>query len=153
MDMVKPMGKYGHEDIYKGCGFREEIEKDIRANLDKFKDPVVLGELVYRLLEERENTNRILKTLLQRIEALEKAIEQGARHPPTTEALQQPVLSEVEEAIVAFVKKKGRVTAEDVRKEFNYKGRNAASARLNRLFELGVLSKRQSGRKVFFYLN
>jgi len=118
---------------------REKISADLQQNLEKFKDPVVLGELMYQLLEERENTNRILKNLLQRLEALEKPRE-----------LEEPLIPEMDEKIVEFVRKKGKATADDVQAEFGYKGKNGASSRLNRLGALGLLSKRQVGRKVFF---
>ena len=119
---------------------REKISADLQQNLEKFKDPVVLGELLYQLLEERENTNRILKNILQRLEALEK--------PARPE--EEPMLPELDEKIVDFVKRRGKATAEDVQAEFGYKGKNGASSRLNRLCVLGMLSKRQVGRKVYF---
>jgi predicted HTH transcriptional regulator len=127
--------------------FTKEIRSDLEQNLDKFKDPVVLAEMVYRLLEERENTNRLLKTVITKLEALEKrgvALE-GAS------PMEQPMLPEVDEQIVAFINEEGKATAEDVRAKFNYKGKNAASARLNRLFEMGLLQKQQVGKKVFFF--
>ncbi len=119
---------------------REKISSDLQQNLDKFRDPVVLGELVYLLLEERENTNRILKNLLQRLEALEK--------PARPE--EEPLLPELDEKIIAFVRKGKKATADEVQAEFGYKGKNGASSRLNRLCTLGLLSKRQVGRKVYF---
>ncbi len=133
------------KDNFKSIGspqFREKISADLQHNIDKYRDPVVLGELVYQLLEERENTNRILKNILQKLEALE------AKPPARPE--EEPLIPELDEKIVDFVKRKGKATAEDVQAEFGYKGKNGASSRLNRLGTLGLLSKRQVGRKVFF---
>lgn len=124
-------------------GIREQIGKDVAENLKKFEDPVVLGELVYRLLEERENTNRLLKTLLAKIETLEAKVGKEAR--------EERMLPEVDEAIVSFLKE-GPKTAEDVRVKFGYRGKNAASARLNRLHDLGVVVKKHVGKKVYFLL-
>ena len=127
--------------------FTNEVKSDLEQNLDKFRDPVVLAEMVYRLLEERENTNRMLKTIVAKLEALEQRgmpLEGGA-------LTGQPMLAEVDEQIVAFVKGEGKATAEDVRAKFSYKGKNAASARLNRLFEMGLLQKQQVGKKVYFF--
>jgi hypothetical protein len=129
-------------------GFSYEIERDIQENVQKFKDPIVLGELVYKLLEERENTNRILKNLLAKIEALEQKLEMKQQMEEPEELL----VPEIDEKIIAFVKESGKVTAEDVRAKFGYKGKNAASSRLNRLYELGLLKKKQVGKKVFFFL-
>jgi len=124
--------------------FAKEIKSDLESNMEKFRDPVVLGELVFRLLEERENTNRLLKNILLKLEALEHASS-------TQMPAEEPLLPEIDEQIVGFVKQSGKVTSEEVRSKFNYKGKNAASARLNRLCNMGILQKRQVGKKVFFF--
>lgn len=133
-----------NENIYKhsvDSGFKKELQADLEKHLSKFNDPVVLGELLYKLLEERENTNRILKNILARLDA----IEQGKK-----DATEEILLPEIDEQIIDFVKEQKKVTAEEVRTRFSYKGTNAASARLNRLYELGLLKKKQVGKKVFF---
>lgn len=128
------------------AAFTREIKSDLEANMEKFRDPVVLGEIMYRLLEERENTNRLLKNILQKLEALE------ARGVSTKEVREEtPLLPKIDEDILAFVKETGQVTAEEVRKRFKYKGKNAASSRLNRLSKQSLLSKKQVGKKVFFF--
>jgi len=140
------------DKVYKtnvaGSGFSQEIERDIQENVEKFRDPVILGEMIYKLLEERENTNRILKNLLIKIERLEK---QQASHAAPVEEVEEPLLPEVDAKILEFVQETGKVTAEEVRNKFKYKGKNAASARLNRLYELGLLRKKQVGKKVYFF--
>jgi hypothetical protein len=40
--------------------------------------------------------------------------------------------------------------AEDIKKHMSYKGKNAASARLNRLFKEGLLDRYQLGHKVYY---
>lgn len=126
--------------------FTREIRNDLEHNMDKFKDPVVLGEMVFRLLEERENTNRLLKNILHKLEAIEARM--GSQTQPVIE---QPLLPEIDEQILNFVKKKGKVTAEDVRVKFKYKGKNAASARMNKLCSMSLLKKKQAGKKVYFF--
>lgn len=127
--------------------FAKEIKSDLEHNMEKFRDPVVLGELVFRLLEERENTNRVLKNILAKLEALEQRASQITEQGP----MEEPILPEIDEQIVGFVRESGKATAEEVRVKFHYKGKNAASARLNRLCNLGILQKRQVGKKVFFF--
>ena len=141
---VEPMSESNEEKLYKSSAFAHELQSDLSVHMDKFKDPLVLGELVYKLLEERENTNRILKNLLAKFEALETRLV-GVDATPT-----EPLLAEVDEEILRFVRSKGKATAEDVRAHFNYKGTNAASARLNRLFDRNILVKHQAGRKTYF---
>ena len=132
--------------------FTKEIRSDLEQNMEKFRDPVVLGEMVYRLLEERENTNRLLKTVIQRLEAIEAKMGPGQPvASAVASALSEPLLPEVDEEIMRFLKESGKVTAEEVRAKFNYKGKNAASARLNRLCDMGLLQKQQVGKKVFFF--
>lgn len=128
------------DKVYKSSSFEAELQRDVATNMEKFKDPLVLGELVYKLLEERENTNRILKNILAKLEALEARQSQP----------EEPLLAEVDEEIMAFVRKKGKVDAKNVQMHFKYKGTNAASARLNRLHERGLLQKKQVGRKTYF---
>lgn len=128
--------------------FIREIKSDLEQNIDRFRDPVVLGEMTYRLLEERENTNRLLKNILQKLEAIEARLGPGM---PAATANEEPLLPQIDEDILTFVKGSGKATAEEVRSRFNYKGKNAACARLNRLCDMGLLQKRQVGRKVFFF--
>ncbi|MEW6721879.1 MAG: hypothetical protein AB1324_01310, partial [Candidatus Micrarchaeota archaeon] len=51
--------------------FTKEIRSDLETHMDKYRDPIVLGEMVYRLMEERENTNRLLKNILQKLDSIE----------------------------------------------------------------------------------
>ncbi|SRR3989339_1101788 len=125
--------------------FRKELRTDVEMNLAKFNDPVVLGEIMYKLLEERENTNRILKNILAKLENMDKGTGVLETSP------NKIILSDIDEEIFTFVKTNGKVTAEDVKKHFQYKGKNAASARLNRLYELNLLNKQQVGKKVVFF--
>ena len=131
---------------YKPIDFTREIRSDLEQNMEKFRDPVVLGELVYRLLEERENTNRLLKNILQKLDSIEAKLGPGM-----TMETEEPMLAPVDEQIYKFVKESGKATAEEVRAKFNYKGKNAACARLNRLCGMNLLHKKQVGRKVFFF--
>ncbi len=135
------------DKLYKSSVIRQEISEDLERNVSKFNDPVVLGELVYKLLEERENTNRILKNLLAKLETLEAKLGGTS----TIQKQEEMLLPEIDEQILSFVKEQGKATAETVRAHFNYKGTNAASSRLNRLYDIGMLEKKQVGKKVFFF--
>ena len=134
---------------YKGSdnAFIREVRSDLEHNIEKFQDPVVMGEMVFRLLEERENTNRLLKNILQKLEMIEAKMAAPTAEP----SAERPLLPEIDEQIVEFVKEQGKATAEDVRVKFKYKGKNAASARMNKLCSMGLLKKQQVGKKVFFF--
>jgi uncharacterized protein (DUF342 family) len=138
------------QSVYKtdGSMLEKEINADLAEQLAKFKDPVVLGELVYKLLEERENTNRILKTLLRRIEELQNAKSEKKKDEISAEI--GAMLPKIDEEIMNAVKGLGKATAQQIQEKFKYKGKNGASSRLNRLYSLGLLTKKQVGRKVYF---
>jgi hypothetical protein len=133
------------------------VTDELKQQLLKFKDPVVLGSLMYTAATERENTNRLLKNILGKIDALEARINEletkqggspkGPRGPPS------PFLPETDERIVQFIRKRGRACAEEIRDALRYRGTNAASARMSKLFEKGVLEKEQVGRKVYYVLS
>jgi hypothetical protein len=129
--------------------WENEIEKEAKNVLTRLReDPVLLGVLMSKLLEERENTNRLLKTLLQKIERLESRATKNSEVQGAREAM----LPEIDERIVGYLREKGKASAEDVRIQFNYKGTNAASARLNRLYAIGIIDKAQAGKRVYFFL-
>ncbi len=60
------------------------------------------------------------------------------------------LLAPADEQIVNLIRARGHVCATDVQVKFKYKGKNAASARLSRLYELGLLEKSHAGRTVFY---
>ena len=134
------------ESVFKDSpGWENEVEKDAKEVISRLRnDPVMLGVLLSKLIEERENTNRLLKTLVQKIERIEKGVTANVKE---TEGM----LPEIDAGIMAFIRERGKATAEDVRLKFNYKGSNAASARLNRLYSLGIVRKSQVGKKVYFF--
>ncbi len=130
----------------------------------QMRNPVVVGALLHKLATERENTNRLMHEInakLDRIMALEEKVrvlearlDSGRGPAHAAAAPQEVLLPEVDEKIVAFVKENGgRVCAAQVQKEFNYRGRNAASSRLHALFQQGVLGKRQVGKTVYYLTN
>ena len=151
-DQYKPIGEgSGKEAIEE---LRNEVLSPLENDIQKLRDPVVLAALMHTAATERENTNRLLKTLIERldakfaeVDARLAAFEDGAVR---RDAPGEVLLPEVDEEILAFVKEKRHASAEEVRRRFGYKGKNAASSRLNRMFELGLLEKKQVGRAVLY---
>jgi predicted HTH transcriptional regulator len=119
-----------------------ELAGELQNELLKFRDPVVLASIYYKLMRERESFNMLLREINARLERL----EQRAAPAPQQAAL----LSETDEGIIAFIRRNGKACAEEVQAALRYKGKNAASARLNRLYAQGLLEKRQVGKKVFY---
>jgi len=122
-----------------------------KGDLNKLKDPIVIGILLSQLKDQKEDSNRLLQTILGKLDSLESRIQSLEKgHSPVRHDNTDVILSDIDDKIHSFVKLRGRVCAKDVQKAFEYKGRNAASARLNNLYSMGVLLKKQVGRKVYF---
>lgn len=66
--------------------------------------------------------------------------------------LSELALSELDLQILQIVQtsKRELACADDIRRQMNYKGRNAASARLNKLFRMRLLQRYQLGHKVYY---
>jgi len=136
---------------------REQMGEETRAlekEIAKLRDPTVHAAIMYTAAKERESTNRILKNIMARIDAMElklQALEERAKAlGGQTAPMKEVVLADVDKSIVVFIRSKGQATAEDIQTALRYKGRNAACARLNRMFELGVLDKQRSGKKIIY---
>jgi len=151
----KPVGEgSGKEAIEQ---LRHEILSPLENDIQKLRDPLVIAALMHTAATERENTNRLLKTLIERldtkfaeVDARLAAVESGAMHRAAPREEEEVLLPSVDEGILKFVKEKRYASAEEVRRKFGYRGKNAASSRLNRMFEMGLLEKRQVGRTVLY---
>lgn len=145
-DIYKAM-PHGEEEIME---LKNEIVNEANENVEKFKDPVVLAQLFYRTFKERERSNKILANILQRLDRLEERM--GEKAVERREGMEL-LLPSVDGKIIAFIRRKGHACAEDVKRAFSYKGRNAACARLNRLYGMGLLIKEQVGKRVYFRIS
>ncbi|MGC8479261.1 MAG: hypothetical protein ACP5M9_01145 [Candidatus Micrarchaeia archaeon] len=108
------------------------------------------------MLEEREKTNKILYTITEKIKKLEQDLSDSyvAEQEPISYSDQlsnkEVPLSALDVKILNFAQSKGMISAEDLRIEMNYKGKNAACARLNKLYKQGLLDRFQLGHKVYY---
>ncbi|MEM3820508.1 MAG: hypothetical protein QXM58_02105 [Candidatus Micrarchaeaceae archaeon] len=116
-----------------------------------------IAALTKYLIEERERTNRVLNTLTEQIRSIEERLGSGnVEEVPTTANVQgapqsrEIPLSEVDTNVLLFVQSKGMVCADDLKEAMHYKGKNAACARLNRLYQKGIIERFQLGHKVYY---
>ncbi len=125
-----------------------DLETDDVMSLEllvqRASDPVVLATLIAALIEERRRTNALLKEIRDALSSI-RSPPSSAPTPPEDSGL-----SERDEQILALVRERGLVCAEDVREALGYKGLNAASARLNWLYKRGLVRKIRKGRKVYY---
>jgi len=135
---------------------KNEILTPLENDIHRLRDPIVLAALMNSVATERENANRLLKTLVEKLDERFTRVEErlsaleGRRAAVRESSEEEVLLPQVDEEILRLVKEKRHVSAEEVRKRFNYRGKNAASARLNKLYEMGLLAKRQVGRAVLY---
>jgi predicted nucleic acid-binding Zn-ribbon protein len=146
----------------------DQIEEEILKLRDEMKEisqrgaripedastPALMNYLKY-LVDERERTNRVLKDLTEKISQLERKLNdyEGAEEQETPRSVQVEVpVSALDATILDFIKttEKQMICADQLKAFMNYKGRNAACARLNNLCRSGFLQKFQLGHKVYY---
>jgi len=112
-------------------------------------DPVLLAKMLFEIAEEKKSGNLMnhkIIEMLDRIEDRLTRLEQTVHEPPAVSV----GLSDRDREVLDYVKENGMVSADDLAQSFGYKGKNAASARLSKLFHEGHLKKEYMGRKVLY---
>ncbi len=124
--------------------------KELNEVTEKYKavaeNPLVFSQIFLGLKAAMDNFNSLLLDLNKKLVDIDErmsSLESRKSHDTVA-------LSKKDREVMKFVRSKERVSAEDLQKEFDYKGRHAASARLNRLFNAGALDKIHSGRTVYY---
>lgn len=148
--MKNPQTNYNEE-------FRE-LTEDLSEAVYQMSDPVAIATMLYSIAEEKKSSNLVVRDIngkfdhmmekLDRVANLLEGISQGMVTPGRE--IGQPEISDRDQEILNFVRSKERVCADDVQDHFKYKGRNAASARLSKLFRDNMLEKIYAGRKVYY---
>ncbi|MFH1199656.1 MAG: hypothetical protein V1708_01165 [Candidatus Micrarchaeota archaeon] len=139
----------------------KEAFDEFKEFREQMKNPLVVGAMLHRLSEEKASSNLVLREInakLDRLLSLEERMArlEAALAAPAGKQVQENAvakaefLPEIDASILEFVQKSGKACAEQVMAQFNYKGSNAASSRLNRMAREGLLRKIQVGRKVYF---
>lgn len=149
-----------HQDSYSDEF--DQLTGEISDVVEEIPDPVVVGKLLYNIASEKKSYNLVVRDInakfdqlgekLDRIATLlEQMNQKKAEAPVQTERRAETVeISDRDKEILDFVKARKRVCADDVQDRFQYKGRNAASARLHRLYRDKVLEKVHAGRNVYY---
>lgn len=131
------------------------------ANTENDATPQMFLLLKY-MIEENKRTTMLLKQISDSISRLENeydtepmASDQSRNHTQNEIAKQQPIelpLSDIDVKILQLLQlsHNSMACAEDIRDRMNYRGKNAASARLNRLYRLGIIDRYQLGHKVYY---
>ncbi len=136
-----------------------EIKERIRAlseRGERIPDDQASGTSVLKsFIEERERTNKLLVGLTEKISQLEQRLNSEYEVIEGQTQVGMPLevpISDVDAKILDFIElsEKGMACADQIKVLMNYKGRNAACARLNALCKIGLLRKDQFGHKVYY---
>ncbi|PJA16997.1 MAG: hypothetical protein COX63_02955 [Candidatus Diapherotrites archaeon CG_4_10_14_0_2_um_filter_31_5] len=149
-DMFKELLK-SREAVKKLSPKFDELTMDIQDLFQQSKDPFFVAMLLFKLAQEREATNKILSDINDKYDNIMLELKTG-KVPEVKEENSFILLAEQDKKIMDLVTKKNAVTASEIQTELNYKGVNAASQRLNKLFKEGYLKKAQSGKKVLYFI-
>jgi len=133
-------------------GYKREFEElvgSLANSAQELNDPTTIGLMLYSIAEERKDTNLVMREINAKLDGLSKRmqeLETQIRAPQP----QNTGLSDRDMEVLEYVKGKGKVCAEELQRKFKYRGKNAASARLSKLFHEGRLEKEYAGRKVYY---
>ncbi len=121
---------------------------DVLQNIKETKNLTQGSQAINRDTNEKsemiiERLERLENVLGKRIENIEDIIEHSKRAEN---------LTTMDKQILNFIKEKGIVCADDVQDVFKYKGKNAASARLNMLYRKNELEKIIRDKKVYYQI-
>lgn len=130
-----------------------DLTADLSEVMDKADDPKVLAALLFRLAMERQKTNQLIEGINDKFDKIMFSIKTTQPQQEITGQKAEgffEVLPEQDQAILKNIEENGKATAQDIQKIMNYKGLNAASQRLNKLYKEGYLKKVQAGKKVLY---
>jgi predicted HTH transcriptional regulator len=125
-----------------------DLSMDMQEVLKESSNPAFLAALLFKLVKEREETNKILDDLNAKFSKIEELLKTNSSNSHTH--LEENVLPEPDQHIMQMIGELGMVSAQDVTQRLAYKKSNAASQRLNKLVREGHLKRIRSGRKVLF---
>jgi len=137
----------------------EEIVGNLSDTMKDMSDPMAIATMLFTLAEERKSSNLVIRdinakfdSILQKLGDISVRIqemEEKAAQPTAIERVTSEI-SDRDKEIMEYVVQNKRVCAEDIQAKFQYRGSNAASARLSKLFKDNLLEKVYVGRKVYY---
>ena len=138
----------------------EELTGNLSDAMYQMSDPVEIARMLYAIAEEKKGSNLVVReinakfdNILQRLDDISQRLSEMDTNTLVEDTKKHQQISELSDRdheVLNFVSSKSRVCADDVQKKFKYKGRNAASARLSKLFRDNMLEKLYVGRKVYY---
>ncbi len=146
------------DNINHETEFRE-LTHDLSAAMGEVEDSVRIGAMLYTIAEEKKSSNLVVReingkfdNIMEKLDKLTHQLSELNNKLGEKEAAKEEIqlLSGRDQEILDFVSKNKKVCADEIKEKYKYRGRNAASARLSRLFKDGLLEKDYAGRKVYY---
>ena len=117
-----------------------------------------LFSLLKSMIDENKKTTLLLKGISETMARLENGLHDQYYEDEAAEAeeavavrsAREIPVSQLDAEILKTIQIRGLACADDIKKAMNYKGRNAASMRLNRLYRMNLIERYQLGRKVYY---
>jgi hypothetical protein len=165
-----------HETVVMGMAHKKTVEKELQrireqieaVRTDKTADALEslmaketstgLVSIIKMVADQNAANTLILKRMSENLVRIEQELsgdyytqDDRVENPSETDKPSKIIpVSSLDARILQLVQVKGMACADDVQKEMNYSGRNAACARLNKLYTMGLLERHQLGHKVYF---
>ena len=135
----------------------KSLTGEISEAVNELQDPVAIATMLYSIAEEKKSSNLVVRNInskldniVLKLEQLTKTLEKLNKYFEKNETTPVKEISQRDSEVIEFVKKHNKICAKDLQEKFKYKGRNAASARLSKLYKEGLLEKTYIGREVYY---
>lgn len=119
-----------------------------------------LFSLLKYMIDENKKTTLVLRQMLDKINNLEQELDDPVEEEVIEERAgdtadkspKQLAISSIDARIMQFIQlsENSMACAEDIRKGMGYRGKNAACARLNKLYKMGLIDRFQLGHRVYY---
>jgi predicted HTH transcriptional regulator len=135
----------------------KNLTTELTSAVQQIQDPVAIATMLYSIAEEKKSSNLVVRDIntkldnvLIKLEQLTKTLEKFNNQLENKKIPQQRDVSERDNEVISYVKQKNKISAKELQDKFKYKGRNAASARLSKLYKEGIFEKTYIGREVYY---
>ncbi len=134
---------------------RDMLEGKVKA--DETSSNLLM--IIKLMMDDNRKNTMLLKGISETVSRLASEVGEAGLYEQDDQSAFDPVedrlsrvqpVSGLDAKILQIVQLKNIACADDVKKELGYKGRNAASARLNKLYQQGLLERHQLGHTVYY---
>ncbi len=155
---AKTVEKNSSDSIKRLAPDFHALSLDIQEVMQHSKEPAFMAALMFKLVQEREQTNKLLGQISEKYDKIMFELKTKNQETVPSQAASIgisafQVLPEQDQMILNLLDQKGTIDSNAVKQLLGYKGLNAACQRLNKLYRDGHVKKVQSGKHVLFVAN